>query len=125
MKHLHDILRERLLKTVIDEETVIPTISLSDMKKLQWGDEWENILLLMQHRMIMGGYRYGPTKLQKKREFDNISDIKRRLELYNDTGNMEHLLDAANITIIECLKQSHPNFHFESIDDGVHTERIK
>ena len=126
MKTTHDIIRERLLiasGVVVPEKK--PVISMAEMEALQWGDEWQDILSLMKNRMVMGGYRYGPLKSQKKRAFDNIADVKRRLELYEETGNMEHLVDAANITIIECLKKNHKNFHFESIDDGVHAERIK
>ncbi len=128
MKTLHDILRTRLLQAAGVEKPPVPftaTISLAEMERLQWGEEWQRILGLMKNRMIMGGYRYGHTPLQKPREFDNIADIRRRLDKYEANGNMEHLIDAANITIIECLKGSHPNFHFESIDDGEHAVRTE
>ena len=118
-------MRERLL---IAAKVILPsakvTYSMQEMEALQWGDEWQHVLQLMKNRMIMGGYRYGPTKIQKPREFDNIFDIKRRLDLYEEDGNMEHLVDAANIIIIECLKKNHPKFHFSPTDDGVHAERI-
>jgi transcriptional regulator of heat shock response len=130
MKTSHDILRDRLLRNVTAQEhwqkADAEHRDMSAMSEMQWdSNEWQYILSLMKNRMIMGGYRYGPTKLQKPREFDNIADIKRRLELYEKEGNMEHLVDAANITIIECLKKSHPNFHFSPTDDGVHAERIR
>ena len=122
----HDILRERLLiRAGVIKPASAPTYTLDEMEALQWGAEWQYILSLMKSRMIMGGYRYGPTPLQKPREFDNIADVKRLLDLYEVDGNMEHLVDAANITIIECLKKSHPNFHFNPIDDGIHAERIR
>lgn len=122
----HVWLRERLLtKAGVISNHRQPTISLSEMEKMQWGDEWKNVLRLMKNRMVMGGYRYGPLCLQKRGEYNNIADIRRRLDKYEETGNMEHLVDAANITIIECLKENHPNFHFKSIDDGDHAERKK
>lgn len=125
MKSIHDIMRDRLLlRARVIEPTPLKTYTRDEMEALQWGEEWQYVLSLMKNRMIMGGYRYGPTPLQKPREFDNISDIKRRLILYEEDGNMEHLVDAANITIIECLKKSHPNFHFSPTDDGIHAERI-
>lgn len=121
----HDIMRERLLlQAGVIKPAPIPRYTLAEMEALQWGEEWQYILSLMKNRMVMGGYRYGPTKLQKPREFDNVADTKRRLDLYEADGNMEHLVDAANICIIECLKKSHPNFHFNPTDDGVHAERI-
>ncbi len=126
MESIHDIMRERLLlRAGVVKPAQVQTYSMKEMEALQWGEEWQHILFLMKNRMLMGGYRYGPTPLQKPREFDNIADIKRRLDLYEVEGNMEHLVDAANITIIECLKKSHPNFHFSASDDGVHAERTK
>ena len=125
MQSIHDILRERLLlRAGAIKPAPVQTYTRDEMEALQWGEEWQHILFLMKNRMIMGGYRYSPTSLQKPREFDNIADVKRRLDLYEVEGNMEYLIDAANITIIECLKKSHPNFHFNPIDDGVHAERI-
>ena len=130
MQSIHDIMRERLLRNVNacdfwQKADATPT-DMSAMSEMQWdSEEWQHILFLMKNRMIMGGYRYGPTLLQKPREFDNIADIKRRLGLYEVEGNMEHLIDATNITIIECLKKSHSNFHFSASDDGVHAERIR
>lgn len=125
MKSIHDIMRERLLiEAKVIEPPKKPTYSLEEMEALQWGEDWQHVLHLMKNRMIFGGYRYGPTPLQKRREFDNIADIKRRLDLYEKEGNMEHLVDAANITIIECLKKNHPNFHFKSSDDGEHARRL-
>lgn len=125
----HDIMRERLLRNVNAQECWLKAeatpVDMAGMSELQWdSEEWQYILSLMRNRMIVGGFRYGPTPTQKRRAFDNISDIKRRLGLYEDEGNMEHLVDAANVTILECLKKSHPNFHFTPIDDGVHAERI-
>lgn len=126
MKTSHDIMRERLLiRAGVIKPAPMSIYTLAEMEALQWdNEEWQHILFLMKNRMIIGGYRYGPTPLQKPREFDNITDIKRRLDLYNVDGNMEHLIDAANITIIECVKKSHPKFHFNPTDDGVHAERI-
>jgi hypothetical protein len=122
-------MRERLLRNVNAQECWLKAeatpVDMAGMSELQWdSEEWQYILSLMRNRMIVGGFRYGPTPTQKRRAFDNISDIKRRLGLYEDEGNMEHLVDAANVTILECLKKSHPNFHFTPIDDGVHAERI-
>ncbi len=128
MESIHDIMRERLLRNVnacdFWQKADATPIDMSAMVELQWdSEEWQHILFLMKNRMLMGGYRYGPTPLQKPREFDNIADIKKRLDLYEVEGNMEYLIDAANITIIECLKKSHPKFHFNPTDDGVHAER--
>ena len=128
MSTLHDIMRDRLLANVYAEEhwqaaDAVP-VDRAAMEAMQWdSDEWQEVLTLMKNRMSFGGYRYGPTSKQKPRAFDNIKDIHRRLDLHEDTGNMEHLVDSANICIIACLKKDHPNFHFESIDDGEHAKK--
>ena len=128
-KTSHDIMRERLLRPVtseIEKPKPKPSISMDEMAVMQWDEpQWQKVLNYMKNRMIMGGYRYGPTDQQKPREFNNPADIIRRVNKYIETGNMEHLVDAANICIIECKKKSHPNFHFESIDDGEHAKKLK
>jgi len=103
----------------------MPHYTMEEMAELQWGEDWQEILDLMKNRMIMGGFRYGPHRNQRKGQFDNVKDAKRRLGLHQKDGNMEHLLDAANITILACLKKAHKNFHFTSIDDGVHAKELK
>ena len=122
-QYIHDIIRENMLRRdgVITDPLPEP-ISYNDMLALQWGEEWQAVLQLMQNRMVMGGYRYGPTKKQKPYQYDNIGDMHRRLDLFCDTGNMEHLVDVANIAIISCLKKDHPIFHFKATDDGVHAK---
>jgi hypothetical protein len=103
----------------------MPHYTMEEMAAIQWGDDWQEILDLMKNRMIMGGYRYGPHRNQRPGQFDNVADAKRRLGLHDDDGNMEHLLDAANITILACLKKAHKDFHFTPIDDGVHAKELK
>jgi hypothetical protein len=103
----------------------MPHYTMEEMAAIQWGEDWQEILDLMKNRMIMGGFRYGPHRNQRKGQFDNVKDAKRRLGLHQKDGNMEHLLDAANITILACLKKAHKNFHFTSIDDGVHAKELK
>ena len=123
-------MRERLLRNVNAQECWLKAdavpMDMAGMSELQWdSEEWQYILSLMKNRMMMGGYRYGPTKTQKPGEFNDMADIKTRLALHELDGNMEHLMDAANTTILACLKKTHPNFHFTPTDDGVHAERIK
>jgi hypothetical protein len=130
VKTLHDIIRDRLLVNVVATEQWpkadgSENIDKDTMTDLQWGEDWLKILDLMKNRMEMGGYRYDPHRNQRPGQFDNVADAKRRLDLHDKDGNMEHLLDAANITILACLKKAHKKFHFTSIDDGVHAEKIK
>jgi len=94
--------------------------SLKELKELCWSGEFEQ---LMRNRLIMGAFRYGPLKRQKKGAFDIIPSIHARLQMYVDTGNLEHLVDCANLCLVEFEKGTHPKKHFASIDDGHHTAK--
>jgi hypothetical protein len=76
----------------------------------------------MKNRMVMGAFRYQPLSYQKSFniQYDNLKSIRRRLKLYELTGNLEHLVDCANICMIEFMVGNHEKRHFKSIDDGEH-----
>ena len=81
---------------------------------------------LMINRLIMGGLRYGVHCTKGKKKYDRVASIKKRLEAYNKTGNMEHLVDIANEALCEYTDPSHPKAHFQASDDtGYHTEETK
>lgn len=69
----------------------------------------------------MGYFRYGP--MGKKPGYDNIGSVKKRIELYEQTGNLEHLVDIANLAMVEFVEGQHPNRHFSASDDGIHVEK--
>lgn len=92
-----------------------------EIVKSQWNEKFES---LRRARMNLGYFRYGEIKGNAKR-YDNIGSAIVRLEEYRRTGNSEFLVDAANLCMIEFTQENHPEFHFESIDDGLHTNQIK
>jgi len=71
----------------------------------------------MANRIVMGHHRYGPVKNAKT---DNIKAVKDRVGKYEETGNMEYLVDAGNFLMLEYHFPKHPKAHFESVDDGEH-----
>ena len=114
-------IRGRLLYAV-PEPNKFKFTSIEDLEKSQW---CRLFLRLMKNRMVLGAFRYGKLSSQKSAtgpKYDNISSIHKRLTLYEITGNTEHLVDCGNLCMIEFMIGEHPNKHFESIDDGVHTE---
>lgn len=78
---------------------------------------------LMTNRMVFGTFRYGKWQ-HKKVKYDRIGSIKKRLTLFEKTGNIELLVDIANLAMIEFEVTDHPKAHFKSIDDGEHVEII-
>lgn len=91
--------------------------ALEQLRSGQWNDEFET---LMRARLVMGAFRYGTFEEQKHSRRDNVPSILKHAVLYQETGNAEHLVDVANLALVEFTRPSHPDFHFESIDDGDH-----
>ena len=74
----------------------------------------------------MGTFRYGKWQDNKKegKKFDRIGSIQNRLDKYKQDGNDEHLVDIANLSMIEFSIGEHPKKHFGTIDDGEHVKQI-
>lgn len=70
----------------------------------------------------MGGLRYKAFGAPNKPKYDRVESIIKRIKLYQQTGNGEHLVDVANEALCEFTEPVHPAFHFEAADDGTHTE---
>jgi hypothetical protein len=118
-QNLREMMRKRLLKNVPEPSKNGIFTSIEDLKKSQWCPEF---FKLMNNRMVMGAFRYGKLSAQKNAsvKYDNIASIRKRLILYEQTGNLEHLVDCGNLCMIEYMIGDHPQKHFCSIDDGEH-----
>lgn len=76
---------------------------------------------MMNRRMVMGALRYsreGKKETQSRWDvpFAYIEEAARRVRCYEATGNLEHLVDAANFLRLEFRKSRHPRKHFKAID---------
>ena len=98
-----------------DQPTTRPELGM--LLESQWSSEFEQ---LMRNRLLMGAFRYGTFIEQKTKPRNNPDGIERHLEEYRKTENAEHLVDIANLALVEFVRPSHPNFHFKAIDDGSH-----
>lgn len=81
-----------------------------------------SFMKLMIHRIVFGRYRYGRKDKVIKINYDYIRSIKDRLRKYNEKGNLEYLVDIANLCMLEFELGNHPNKHFKSTDDEIHVE---
>jgi hypothetical protein len=93
--------------------------TLEEIYRTQWSSEFET---LMRNRLAMGYFRYGPLNRQAKGKYDNCGSMVKRLSLYKSTGNLEHLVDVANLCLVEFLNGNHPNKHFAAQDDSEHVQ---
>jgi len=117
MKTVTEHIREHLLKTL----GVLSHPPLESLQVSEWSETFEK---LMRNRLIMGSFRY--ETFEEKRaspgKYDYALAAKNRLSQYVVTGNLEHLVDAANMCLLEFEFGTDDKRHFESIDDGKHEE---
>lgn len=116
-----EYLRARLLRGVDTSSIGHKTATLDELREIQWSEEF---IGLMKPPMYMGYFRYGDVHKQAGR-YNNIGSAITRLKLFRATGNEEHLVDVANLCMVEFIQKNHPNAHFEAADDGVHVEAVK
>ena len=119
MKTVFEHLREGLLKRagLAEKPPVMPPLEV--LRKTEWSPTFE---ALMRNRLVMGAFRYerfGPAKS----DYPTATEAIRRTLKYIETGNTEHLVDAANMLLIEFEFGKHPTKHFAGIDDGEHAQK--
>lgn len=107
-------MRTRLLQRAGLWEPPKPKHRLEDLAKSEWSSEFEQY---MRNRLIMGALRYGVIGAPGKPQYNRVDSMKRRLDAYVTTGNLERLVDVANICMLEYLEGTHPLRHFSAIDD--------
>ena len=112
VKTVHEHLRSHILFTLGIEKP-----SLEELQESQWDSRFE---MLMRNRMVMGAFRYAPLCYQFGGNYDNIGSIQKRCKAYLEDGNGEHLVDIANIALVEWVTKRP---QFTPIDDGEHTQR--
>ena len=121
MKTVHDYLRARLLQQAGVFEPVKPAPSLDEIVRVQSCPRFEQY---RKNRMIMGYFRYGSLQSQIGRaKYDNVGSIEKRLSIYKSDHNREHLVDIANLAMIEFA--THPEYPFRPSDDGLHAAKKK
>lgn len=73
-------------------------MNIKEYNMESWSWEFQK---LMQNRCMVGACRYGGLKSLTKKQYDRVNDIRRRLKKYEETKNKEHLIDIANICMLE------------------------
>ena len=108
----------------------VPTRALANDKLAEWrargwdvgiatGDLAENLgapvlvatLETQKNRLIQGAFRYGLLRRKGELQYDRVASALKRLALYHDTGNTEHLVDIANMMLLEYVEGRHPGRH--------------
>lgn len=66
-----------------------------------WSNTFEQYL---RNRLIMGAIRYGKLNSLSKPDWDRIGSCYDRLVLYESDHNLEHLIDIANLCLVESVE---------------------
>jgi len=121
MKTVTEHIRDHLLgKTAgLVDRKKMPT--LDQLRQSEWDEEFER---LMRNRLLMGAFRYGLLEDPGKGAYDHLGSIRRRLEMYEADGNLEHLVDAANICLVEFHAGRRRGQSLSPQDDGEHCIKV-
>lgn len=76
----------------------------------------EQFLQGMVNRMGVSYYKYGYIKDAYPHDVNALLSMQQRLNKYQQTGNTEFLIDAANFAMIEFLRPSVEGAFFEATD---------
>lgn len=74
--------------------------------------------LRMKNSMEVSFHKYGPVKKAYPHKVNAIASLKKRLFLYEETGNADYLIDIGNFAMIEFMAPAHEEFHDEPTDGG-------
>ena len=63
-------------------------------------------------------YKYGPIREAYPHKVNAIASLKKRLRLYEETGNADYLVDISNFAEIEFTCPAHLEYHDTPTDGG-------
>jgi hypothetical protein len=74
---------------------------------------------LRKNRMVVSFYKYGTIAANYGEHLISALDnLKKRLVLYEETGNTEYLTDVANFAMIEFMYSQHEKAHFNDLSES-------
>lgn len=119
---IHDAIRRHLYQRagLVDPPKLDPRFSYQALARTEWSDTFET---LMRNRLIIGALRYGLLGADNKSSFNRIASIRKRLDAYEKTGNLEYLVDSANLCLCEFVDGKHPTKHLTALDE--HNYHVK
>jgi hypothetical protein len=110
--------RGREVKTVtqrLRDHLLNGAMSLEELQKSEWSPLFEQ---LMRNRLIMGAFRYGRLGSEEKPLYAYVKYMRKSFDEYEQTGNLECLVDVANLAMLEFVDGRHPKRHFHAEGDG-------
>lgn len=112
-----EFMRARLTAGINVDRPGTKRESLEALRSSEWSPEFER---LMRNRLIVGSFRYASMTDPHRPQYKRTESAVKRLCEYRETGNLELLVDAANLCLLEFVHGDHPLKHFNAKDDGEH-----
>lgn len=78
----------------------------------------------MYHRMAVSFFKYGAVANAYPHRVNALESLQLRLKKYEETGNTEFLIDAANFAMIEFMHPAHKEAHYKSTDSDESPGRV-
>jgi len=100
----------------IPKPTIKKLPPLEELRKKQQVPEFDE---LANNRLVMGAFRYGPIEDQNFDNYDLTGECKKRLDLFDDDKNLEHLLDGSNMLKLRWYWGRKKGEKFQAIDRKV------
>lgn len=117
MPRVHDLIRAHLLASVGGVEPPAAPVPLEAVRARN-AARLATFEAYRQNRLGFGFYRY---EINGTRPHRNVESCLDRLRAYLADGNLEHLVDVANLCAIEfTCPGSHPSPRWAPVDDGAH-----
>jgi len=112
--------REDFLKRRWCEKGGCPLVKESprDLRSLQHSERDEEFERLCMNRKVLGSMRYALMHDPAAANWDGIKSAKERLERFEEDGNLEHLVDVANLCEIKFVRLRARGYKVTPIDDS-------
>jgi|LSQX01.2.fsa_nt_gb hypothetical protein len=89
--------------------------SFEELWETEWSYRFEK---LMRSRLVMGPFRgYGKLNQPGKPQWDRIGRIKREIDEYERTHNLECLVEIANHALLEFEEGDHPDRYYKASNE--------
>jgi hypothetical protein len=72
----------------------------------------------MIDRMCFSFFKYGKVEDAYPHKLNAIETLKLALKAYEEDGNVERMVDAANYAMIEFMRPKHPKAHWKATDSS-------
>jgi len=69
-----------------------------------WPGRRAEFIEMMRNRLVMGALRYGLLGAPGKRRYPRVDGARKRLAQYRESGNLECLVDLANMMLLEWVE---------------------